>query len=168
MLLVASKNIRKGEEISDNYCIHFSDMKAEERREWLADRYMFHCECQACTADLPTTPNMPNFPVTFVCQACRRPGLERHSTICPACGLSFQAEAADQRIKIIVNQILSAAKKYKTSQEADPYRYYQEMKALYTELTCLVAHPLAFLVFAEQHFITAIKQIYGSRLITKQ
>ena len=31
MLLVASKNIRKGEEISDNYCIHFSDMKAEER-----------------------------------------------------------------------------------------------------------------------------------------
>ena len=35
MLLVASKNIRKGEEISDNYCIHFSDMKARERREWL-------------------------------------------------------------------------------------------------------------------------------------
>ena len=35
MLLVASKNIRKGEEISDNYCIHFSDMKAEERRELL-------------------------------------------------------------------------------------------------------------------------------------
>ena len=35
MLLVASKNIRKGEEISDNYCIHFSDMKTGERREWL-------------------------------------------------------------------------------------------------------------------------------------
>ena len=35
MLLVASKNIRKGEEISDNYCIHFSDMKAAERKEWL-------------------------------------------------------------------------------------------------------------------------------------
>ena len=35
MLLVASKNIRKGEEISDNYCIHFSDMKTMERREWL-------------------------------------------------------------------------------------------------------------------------------------
>ena len=35
MLLIASKNIRKGEEISDNYCIHFSDMKARERREWL-------------------------------------------------------------------------------------------------------------------------------------
>ena len=35
MLLVASKNIRKGEEISDNYCIHFSDMKTRERREWL-------------------------------------------------------------------------------------------------------------------------------------
>ena len=35
MVLIASKNIRKGEEISDNYCIHFSDMKTGERREWL-------------------------------------------------------------------------------------------------------------------------------------
>ena len=38
MVLIASKNIRKGEEISDNYCIHFSDMKTAERREWLEVR----------------------------------------------------------------------------------------------------------------------------------
>ena len=35
MFLIASKNIRKGEEISDNYCSHFSDMNARERREWI-------------------------------------------------------------------------------------------------------------------------------------
>ena len=35
MFLVASKNIRKGEEITDNYCIHFSDMEGAERREWM-------------------------------------------------------------------------------------------------------------------------------------
>ena len=35
MFLVAGKNIRKGEEITDNYCIHFSDMPAMERREWI-------------------------------------------------------------------------------------------------------------------------------------
>ena len=35
MFLVASKNIRKGEEITDNYCIHFSDVPAAERRDWI-------------------------------------------------------------------------------------------------------------------------------------
>ena len=35
MFLVASKNIRKGEEITDNYCIHFSDVPAAERRGWI-------------------------------------------------------------------------------------------------------------------------------------
>ena len=35
MFLVASKNIRKGEEITDNYCIHFSDVTAAERRGWI-------------------------------------------------------------------------------------------------------------------------------------
>ena len=81
---------------------------------------------------------------------------------------SATRNALEEKIKVIVNQILAAAQLYKTSQQADPYRYYQEIKALYTELTCLVAHPLAFLVLAEQHFLTAIKQLFGSRLITKQ
>ena len=35
MFLVASKNIRKGEEITDNYCIHFSDVTAGERQGWI-------------------------------------------------------------------------------------------------------------------------------------
>ena len=165
---VVSKLILAGEEISDNYYPSAVITGREERRQWLAERYMFHCECQACTTDLPTTAKMPNYPVSFVCGTCRRSGLARHTTLCPGCGLSFDVEAADQKIKIIVNQILSVANNYKTNQQADPYRYYQEIRALYTELTCLVAHPLAFLVLAEQHFLTAIKQIFGSRLITKQ
>ena len=165
---LVSKLILAGEEVSDNYYPSAVCTEREERREWLAERYLFHCECQACRADLPTTSRMPNYPVTFVCQGCRRPGLARLSTACPHCGLSFDAEAADQKIKIIVQQILSVAQLYKTSRQADPARYYQEMKGLYTELTCLVAHPLAFLVLAEQHFLTAIKQLFGSRLITKQ
>ena len=164
---VVSKLILAGEEVSDNYYPSAVITVREERRDWLAERYMFHCECQACTANLPTTANMPNFPVSFVCEACRRPGLTRLTTACPGCARPFHVETADQKIKMIVNQILAAANKYKTSQQADPVRYYQEMKTLYTELTCLVAHPLAFLVFAEQHFLTAIKQLFGSRLITK-
>ena len=165
---VVCKLILAGEEVSDNYFPSAVCTGREERRAWLCERYMFHCQCWACTTDLPTTPKMPNYPVSFVCQTCRRPGLTRLSTACPHCGLAFHVEAAEEKIKVIVNQILAAAQLYKTSQQADPYRYYQEIKALYTELTCLVAHPLAFLVLAEQHFLTAIKQLFGSRLITKQ
>ena len=75
MFLVAWKNIRKGEEITDNYCIHFSDMPALERREWIEvdtissssnkkvfyllkylfqDYFKFRCECVACEDDWPT------------------------------------------------------------------------------------------------------------------
>ena len=35
MFLVAARNIRKGEEITDNYSIHFSDMVADQRRPWM-------------------------------------------------------------------------------------------------------------------------------------
>ena len=38
MFLVAARNIRKGEEITDNYCTHFSDMPGAERREWIEVR----------------------------------------------------------------------------------------------------------------------------------
>ena len=137
-------------------------------REWLLDRFMFHCECQACTSNLPTTKKMPNYPVRFVCQNCLSPDLQRDSRHCEGCGQAFDVETADSRIKLLVNRILSAASSYKTSDRADPYSYYLEMKSLYSELTGLVAHPLAFLVCAEQHFLTALKQVFGSRLLTPQ
>eukprot|EP00092_Neocalanus_flemingeri_P007710 GFUD01008326.1.p1 GENE.GFUD01008326.1~~GFUD01008326.1.p1 ORF type:complete len:633 (+),score=153.13 GFUD01008326.1:157-2055(+) len=59
MFLVASKNIRKGEEITDNYCIHFSDMAAHARREWIEENFLFSCECKACEEDWPTYNHMP-------------------------------------------------------------------------------------------------------------
>ena len=72
MFLVASKNIRKGEEITDNYCIHFSDMEGAERRDWIMvssrshchhnmytsivfqENFKFYCKCEACEDDWPT------------------------------------------------------------------------------------------------------------------
>ena len=70
-MLVASRNIRRGEEITDNYCAHFSDMSAETRRDWIQvshdhnhdddddevmfqDNFKFVCECEACEDDWPT------------------------------------------------------------------------------------------------------------------
>ena len=161
------KLIRAGEEVSENYFPSSVCMEREERRRWLLDRFMFHCECQACTSNLPTTRNMPNYPVRFVCQNCLSPDLQRDSQQCRDCGQAFDVETADSKIKVLVNKILTAASSYKSSEVADPHSYYLEMKSLYCELTGLVAHPLAFLVCAEQHFITAVKQMFGSRRVTK-
>jgi len=54
MFLVAARNIRKGEEITDNYSIHFSDMVADQRRPWMEENFKFWCECEACEYDWPT------------------------------------------------------------------------------------------------------------------
>ena len=59
---VVSKLIRAGEEVSDNYYPTAFYMPRDERREWLAGHYMFHCQCDACEADMPLLANMSDQP----------------------------------------------------------------------------------------------------------
>jgi len=54
MLLIASKNIKRGQEVMDNYCIHFSELPTVTRRPWIQEHFLFHCECVACEDDWPT------------------------------------------------------------------------------------------------------------------
>jgi len=53
MIAQASKHIRAGEEVTDNYFPPAMVMPREERRDWLSSHYMFHCCCNACTIDQP-------------------------------------------------------------------------------------------------------------------
>ena len=53
VLVVAAKNIAKDEEITDNYCIHYSELPAQERREWLRETFQFSCSCTACLENWP-------------------------------------------------------------------------------------------------------------------
>ena len=68
MLLVASKNIRKGEEITDNYCKGKEGMDGSKL--WIIifhsilfisiqENFLFSCECEACEGDWPTFNIMP-------------------------------------------------------------------------------------------------------------
>jgi len=54
MLLIACRDINKGEEISDNYCIHFSEMGVKDRTGWILENYKFRCRCRACEEEWPT------------------------------------------------------------------------------------------------------------------
>ncbi|XP_023325824.1 uncharacterized protein LOC111699383 [Eurytemora carolleeae] len=59
MLLIASKNIKRGQEVMDNYCIHFSELPTVTRRPWIQEHFLFYCECEACEEDWPTYSNLP-------------------------------------------------------------------------------------------------------------
>ena len=48
----AARNIRQGEEITENYYPHFSHLNRIQRRNWLKEHYWFECNCTACDNDL--------------------------------------------------------------------------------------------------------------------
>ena len=83
------KKIYAGEEIADNYGVHFALQPREERKEKLKSQYFFLCGCAACCEDWPmyisTTANTP----LWKCQHCKTPmkAGENHATVvCKDCG----------------------------------------------------------------------------------
>lgn len=53
MVAVASRNIRKGEELEDCYGVsQFSGHSKDWRREALQNRYGFQCSCPACGGEI--------------------------------------------------------------------------------------------------------------------
>jgi len=53
VLMVAKRKIKAGEEVSDNYGIHYLGMTVEERQEALLKGFAFCCWCTACQKDYP-------------------------------------------------------------------------------------------------------------------
>ena len=55
----ASRNIAKGEEITDCYTYPFDITPGQERRLYLKEKYKFLCQCQACKENWPTAARLP-------------------------------------------------------------------------------------------------------------
>ena len=53
VLMVAKRKIRAGEEVSDNYGIHYLSLTLEERQEALLKGFAFCCWCEGCQKDYP-------------------------------------------------------------------------------------------------------------------
>ena len=43
-----------GEEVTDIYSMHFSEIPRTRRRDWLEQSFHFWCECEACSEDWNT------------------------------------------------------------------------------------------------------------------
>ena len=53
VLMVAKRKIPAGEEVSDNYGIHYLSQAVEERQEALLKGFAFCCWCEGCQKDYP-------------------------------------------------------------------------------------------------------------------
>jgi len=53
VMMVAKRKIKAGEEVSDNYGIHYLGMTLDERQEALFKGFAFCCWCEACQKDYP-------------------------------------------------------------------------------------------------------------------
>ena len=58
-LLVATRTIPAGREVSDIYSMHYSENARELRRGWLRDHFFFDCACAACERDWPDYEALP-------------------------------------------------------------------------------------------------------------
>jgi len=59
VIIMAKRNIRAGEEVTDCYGIHHLSMPIKERKETLKRGYCFDCACTGCKKDYPAFAKMP-------------------------------------------------------------------------------------------------------------
>ena len=126
----AIKNIRKGEEISDNYGAVYAVQSLQERQAKLQSQYYFKCCCEPCERDWPLYQEIPTgiSEIIWLCSECKHPlqivSLSSQSKVCGYCGH--------------VNHIDTVRGKYVKSEE----KYGQAFDAL---LSCDVASALPVL-----------------------
>ena len=58
-IIIATRNIKKGEEVTDIYSMHYSEVPKETRQDWLLKNFFFNCNCQACSNDWPIYDHLP-------------------------------------------------------------------------------------------------------------
>ena len=68
----------------------------------------------------------------------------------------------------IIEEFKIEVSNYQDVDKADNLEYLYKIQKLYTNLRKLVALPFNFLIFAEQQYLKAVKQVYGNRIITKK
>ena len=72
------------------------------------------------------------------------------------------------KVRKAIEEFRIEVSKYQEADIADNNDYLHRIQKLYTNLRTFVAQPFNFLVFAEQQYLKAIKQVYGNKIITKK
>ena len=73
MVAVASRSLKKGENLLISYVNNFHDEPISSRQAQLQENYYFQCRCVACEKNWPTSAELVrNEMPTFCCRACSR------------------------------------------------------------------------------------------------
>ncbi|XP_066587691.1 SET and MYND domain-containing protein 4-like [Prorops nasuta] len=104
IVIRATRSLKPGDVVAENYGPIFTKRNRSERQRTLAGRYWFHCSCQACQEDWPMFEKLTNDAVRLRCpsKACNRlhPRFRDSSKPikCPQCRKEFDFQ---DRIKCL-------------------------------------------------------------------
>ena len=163
MVVVASQAIRRGQEVTDNYGMHFLNTGRGRRRDWLRDNYWFPCSCEACEGEWPVREQLSDSAETVFCVQKECDGLmSRTNTDTWACQCG-KTRDNDQMKTFLSAQVMKTmnAAQYILDDESAKNIYKNILDDIYT----VVSHPWKGLIMPEQLFWKAIRMTNGNKYL---
>jgi len=143
VVVIASKNICKGEEITEGYFPSVQCMNRPERRAWLKDVFWFDCQCTPCMQNMPSLMEAP----------------EHCQNFCP----DVDVEKCKIEVEKIKEMLELLQKRMSTNEgERQSMETYAETTKCWCRLQRLVQHPCKMLYTAEQLFWKALRLSHGN------
>ena len=161
MVVVASQVIRKGQEVTDNYGMHFLNTGRAVRRQWLRDTFWFRCGCLACEAEWPVRDQVSDKPGNVICSGAGCDNLMRASGdtwTCPGCGRSRDNA---QLMSFLSAQVMKTMNTAQCDLDEESAR--RVYKDILDDLYTTVAHPWRGLIMPEQLFWKAVRMTNGNK-----
>lgn len=161
-VVIAAKNIKAGEEITENYFPCSALIPRQERRSWLEEHYWFNCCCTACVNNQPLTKDMPQDPVKFRCSSDDCPGLSSEGSPCHKCGLTSSSTSISQA-KAIVTKVKELIAEVGEGEEKAVDTAYLKVTEEYSRLQDMVGEPYQGLAVAESAWRRMLRLNYGNK-----
>lgn len=162
LVVIASKNIYEGEEVTEGYFPTAQMIPRPQRRAWLAEHYWFECQCHACIEDLPTLENISKQYQNFCCQKKNCKGVVPETTNCPACGDTIDVDANKVNIEKVKQSLETLKSKMTTQENSNPEDTFHQITDTWMRLQELVRHPYKLLYTTEQLFWKALRLSHGN------
>merc|ERR1719471_703052 len=165
VVVVASKNISAGEEVTENYFPMAQVIPRAERRSWLSDHYWFDCLCSSCQTNMPPLENISTECTKLVCGTNHCTGLLSGGGRCSTCG----TQSADLQIRRNkIRELEEELEKLRLSMDPSNSRQqrlkdFEETTKLWGSLESSVRHPYKGLYRGEQVFWKALRITFGNK-----
>ena len=160
MVVVASQTIRRGQEVTDNYGMHFLNTGRTVRRQWLLDTFWFQCGCPACEGEWPVRDQMSDKVENVFCSGCgmRMRRAPSDTWTCPECGGSRDSGQLQSFLSTQVMRTVNTAQS--AMDEEGALRVYKD---ILDDLYTTVSHPWRGLIMPEQLYWKAVRMTNGNQ-----